>query len=390
MSCHIASYANRSYAALESELGSVAAVTTANRLPLSKLDIRSVRETSQRLDKSGGRTYVGAPQNGREHTAVQFHSYLTEWDSLSGMPQLHDVVQAAMGGEVQVNVANVIESVTNGQTLAMTAPHGLSIGQAISVGGEMRFVDSILDDHTVVVNCPVPAEVANGTTVGRCVTYRLGSHLKSLTMLDYWDPSTAIQRCAAGVSVDQVQVSVNGDFHEMAFQGEGSVYFDSATELPLSTGLQEFPSEPLGEWSTGELIPGSMGRAWIGTGGEACTSVLVGKVTLNNHIDYRRREFGGVRGGCVRAGMREVRLDLRIRAENSDDMRALFTSSRLQQPIPVMFQLGEMSGRMCALYMPQVVMEVPVFDDSGPSLEWIIRQARAQGVFNDELIVAFG
>lgn len=390
MSCHIASYANRSYAALESELGAVAAVTSSNRLPLSKLDIRSVRETSQRLDKSGGRTYVGAPQNGREHTAVQFSSYLTEWDSIGGLPELDAVVQAAMGGDVQVSAPMTIANVSGGMTLTMSSPHGLSIGQAISVGSEMRFVDSVVDELTVVVNCDVPPDVVNGAEVGRCVTYRLGSHLKSLTLLDYWDPSTAIQRCAAGVSLDQLVVSVNGDFHEMSFSGEGGGYYDSASELPLSSGLQEFPSEPIGEWSNGELIPGSIGRAWIGAGGQVCNSVLMGKLTLTNHIDYRRREFGGNRGGCVRAGIRDVRLDLRVRAENSDEMRTLFASSRLQQPVPVMFQLGEQSGRMCALYLPQVVMEVPVFDDSGPSLEWVIRQARAQGVFNDELIVAFG
>ena len=88
MSCHIASYANRSYAALESELGAVAAITSSHRLPLSKLDIRSVREASQRLDKSGGRTFVGVPHNGREHTTIEFSSYLTGWDSMSGVPEL--------------------------------------------------------------------------------------------------------------------------------------------------------------------------------------------------------------------------------------------------------------------------------------------------------------
>ncbi|MBK7927507.1 MAG: hypothetical protein IPJ98_08440 [Bryobacterales bacterium] len=390
MSCHIASYANRSYAALEAELGAVAAMTSSHRLPLSKLDIRSVREASQRLDKSGGRTFVGVPHNGREHTTIEFSSYLTGWDSMSGVPELDAAVQAVMGGEVQANAPNAITDVSGGLTVTMSAPHGLSVGQAIAIGSEIRFVDSVLDDHTVVVNCPMPAGTGGGTGVGRCVTYRLGSHLKSLTIYDYWDPSTAIQRCAAGVSVDQLVVSVNGDFHEMVFSGEGSGYYDSASELPSSSGLQEFPSEPVGEWATGELIPGSIGRAWIGTGGEACSNVLVGKLAMNNHIDYRRREFGGLRGGCVRAGIRDVRLDLRIRAENSDEARSLFSASRLQQPVPVMFQLGESSGRMCAMYLPQVVMEVPVFDDSGPSLEWIIRQARAQGVYNDELIVAFG
>lgn len=390
MSCHIASYANRSYAALESELGAVAAITSSHRLPLSKLDIRVVREASQRLDKSGGRTFVGVPQNGREHTRIQFSSYLTGWDSMSGVPELDAAVQAVMGGEVQTNSPNTITGVSNGLTVTLSAPHGLGVGQALSAGSEIRFVDSVVDDHTVVVNCPMPAGVALGTAVGRCVTYRLGSQLKSLTILDYWDPSTAIQRCVAGVSLDQLAVSVNGDFHEMVFSGEGSGYYDSASELPSSSGLQEFPSEPTGEWAAGELIPGSIGRAWIGAGGEACNTLLVGKLAMDNHIDYRRREFGGVRGGCVRAGMRDVRLDLRMRAENSDETRALFSASRLQQAVPVMLQLGESSGRMCAMYFPQVVMDVPVFDDSGPSLEWIIRQARAQGVYNDELIVAFG
>jgi hypothetical protein len=110
---------------------------------------------------------------------------------------------------------------------------------------------------------------------------------------------------------------------------------------------------------------------------------------MNNHIDFRRREFGPDTAGCIAGGIRDIRVDLRLSATPSTEMSSLFAASRFRESIPIMFQLGDRSGQLCGVYLKSVVPETPVFEDSQTKLEWTIREARAQGTHNDELVIAF-
>lgn len=389
MSCFIASNQNRVYGALESAFGTAATVDGSDRLPLSAFRLRERRVVNDRKDKTGSRTYPGAPANGRESAAVQLGCYLTEWDTGSGFPALHDVMQSVTGGPVRICGANVVQSITGSQTVSMAQPHGLSSGQGMSCAGEIRFVDAVLDSNTVAVNAPFTKAIQSGEAIGRTITYTLGDDLKSLTVYDYWDPQAAVQRAVAGLAIDELRVNINGDFHEMAFAGEGRTFFDSSTFVDGVAGLTEYPPEPsLGEYSV-SLIPGTLGQAWVGSTVSQSYNVLLGAVRMTNNIEYRRREFGPGVVGCVAGGIRDIRVDLRLSANASSDMSALFSSSRTREPIPIMFQLGEAVGQLCGVYLKSVVPEVPSFEDSQTKLEWTIRDARAQGSHNDELSIAF-
>ena len=55
-----------------------------------------------------------------------------------------------------------------------------------------------------------------------------------------------------------------------------------------------------------------------------------------------------------------------------------------------MFQLGEVSGRLMGVYMPNVVPEVPEFNDEERIPQWSFTGSRAQGQVADEIFVAFG
>ncbi|MEP7361798.1 MAG: hypothetical protein ABI972_00965, partial [Acidobacteriota bacterium] len=389
MSCFIASNQNRVYGALESAFGTAATVDGSDRLPLSAFRLRQLRVISNRNDKTGSRTYPGAPSNGRESAALQVGCYLTEWDTETGYPPLHDLMQSVTGGAVRVCAANVVQAITGGQTISTVQPHGLSSGQGISSGGEIRFVDAILDSSTVALNAPFAGPIEIGQAVGRTVTYTLGDDLKSLTAYDYWDPQSAVQRAVAGVVFNELRVNINGDYHEMAFSGEGRTFFDSSTFVGGIAGLTEYPPEPIVDQYSVSLIPGTLGQAWIGSTASQSYNVLLGAVRMSNNIDYRRREFGPSVAGCVAGGIRDIRVDLRLSANSSSDMSALFSASRTREPIPIMFQLGESMGQLCGLYLKSVVPEVPSFEDTQTKLEWMIRDARAQGNHNDELSIAF-
>ena len=68
MSSYISSDANRFYTALESAYGQVGQITAANRIPAVKLGVKQQRETKERRDKTGSRTYGGTPNGGRRGT----------------------------------------------------------------------------------------------------------------------------------------------------------------------------------------------------------------------------------------------------------------------------------------------------------------------------------
>ena len=389
MSCFIASNQNRIYGALENTFGSAATVTGSDRLPFSKFRLTERRVVSARNDKTGSRTYPGAPSNGRESAVVHLACYLTEWNTETGFPALHDVLQSVTGGQVRVFGANSVQSVSGDRTVHTAQPHGLSAGQGVSCNGEIRFVDAILDSSTITLNVPFTKAVQAGQSLGRTVTYTLGDDLKPITLYDYWDPQEAIQRGVAGFVVDEMRVNINGDFHEMSFSGEGRTFFDSSSFAEGIVGLTEYPPEPvLGDYPA-SLIPGSLGQAWVGSTVSQSFNVLLSSIRVMNNIDYRRREFGPGIQGCIAGGARDVRVNLRLSANASSEMSSLFAASRSREPIPVMFQLGDVTGQLCGLYIKSLVPEVPGFEDAQTKLEWTVRDARAQGSHNDELSIAF-
>src|SRR5437588_153668 len=71
------------------------------------------------------------------------------------------------------------------------------------------------------VDPPFSAAPPGGSSVTGTVTYPLGDTLPSLSLFDYWSPSTAQQRILCGTAVDQLEVDVSGDFHQIKFSGLG-------------------------------------------------------------------------------------------------------------------------------------------------------------------------
>src|SRR5579859_4585091 len=140
MSSYISSNANRFYTALESSYGSVGAVAAANRIPALKLTVSHQRETADRKDKTGSRTFAGLPAGGRRRTDFELRTYLTSWPKAEAGPGYGPPFQAALGAEPGRFNGGTVASSTSGGRLVFTGAHGLSAGQAVSSGGEIRFV----------------------------------------------------------------------------------------------------------------------------------------------------------------------------------------------------------------------------------------------------------
>lgn len=388
MSSYILSNANRFYAAVEATYGHAAPVSAKNRYPAMRLAAQQVVEETRRRDKTGSRTFLGVPPNGRRATVFETQTYLTSWSG-SGEPAYGALFQSALGAPPAFSSGLTVRQVSSQTQFQTTTPHGLDVGSAVSWNNEIRFASAVLDATTISLNCPFSSVLMPGVTLAPTLTYRLGTALPSLTLYDYWDPISAPQRVITGAAVDRFALSVNADVHEFAFRGPAADIVDSASFVSGVGGLPQFPTEPAIEVFDYSVVPGHLGQAWVGQSASQLLTLTSASVHLKNNLETRHREFGATLPRAISPGMRQVAVQFSVLAQNDADSLALYQSSRTRTPLPAMFQLGQQEGQLMGLYIPRVTPEMPRYNDSSPRLEWEFQSCQAQGANNDELFIAF-
>ncbi len=390
MSSYISSNANRFYTTLESAYGRVGAVEAENRIPAVKLTVQQQTATGARKDKTGSRTFTGQPAGGRRRTTFELRTYLTNWQK-SGAPAYGPLFQAALGGEPERFAGGTISSYTSAGHVGFAAPHGLHVGQAVTCGGEIRFVAALVDGSTAILNAPFAVAPQAGATAGATMTYAPGTDLRSASIFDYWSPATAVQRLLCGAAIDQMEILVNGDYHEARFKGAAQDVLDSASFSGSGSAgeLTSFPEEPPLTAFDYAIVPGNMGQAWLGTSPTQFFTLSAASVVLKNELDLRSREFGSNVPRAIAPGQRTVTAAFDLYSQDDEATRGLYEAARQESPISVMFQLGEVEGQLMGVYLRSVVPEVPEFDDGENRLQWRFRGGRAQGTLDDEVVVAF-
>ena len=382
MASYISSNANRFYTALESAYGQVASITAANRIPAVKLTIRQQLEVTDRKDKTGSRTFTGLPAGGRRQTSFELRTFLTNWQQGASSPSYGPLFQAALGAAPAHFAGGTAASTTGNGRLAFAAAHGLSAGQAVSSGGEIRFVAAIVDADTVQLNVPFTVPPAAGAPVGAALTYSPATELPSVGIFDYWSPATAVQRLLCG----------GADFHEFRFSGQAQDVVDSSSFSSSAGGaaqLQSFPAEPALSGFDYTIVPGNLGQAWLGTSATQFFTITSASVTLKNGLDTRSKEFGSSVPMAISPGERSVSAAFEFYSRDDASTQSLYQAARQQSPISVMFQMGESQGQLVGVYLQSVIPVVPEFDDSKNRLQWKFRSSRAQGTVDDEIAVAF-
>ncbi|HZQ50635.1 MAG TPA: phage tail tube protein [Bryobacteraceae bacterium] len=388
MGNYISSNANRFYAALESAYGQAAAISAANRFPAVKLQAQQVLERSKRLDKTGSRTFLGTPKDSRRLTAFQVRTYLTSWNG-TGQPSYGPLFQSAMGGPVNLNSSLSIAGVQGPTQLQTTAAHGLLPGCAVAFGNEIRFVMTVPDASTMVINAPFSNPPVPTASLAPAVTYSLATALPSVTLYDYWDPAAAVSRMVTGAAVDALEISVNGDYHEFVFSGPAADLLDSSSFAPGSAGLASFPSEPaLGAFDY-SIVPGHLGQAWLGTSATQFFTLTEASIVLKNNIGLRNQEFGSSYPRAVTPGMRQVSTDFALFAQDDAQTAALYTAAKTRTPISAMLQLGQQQGQLMGILLNNIVPEIPDYNDSQSRLQWHFKNNLAQGTTDDEIYIAF-
>jgi hypothetical protein len=389
MGSYISSNANRFYTGLENAYGQVPNITDHNRIPAVSLSIRQQLEKRERKDKTGTRTFPGLPPGGRRRTTFELTTYLTNWDRSTAAPVYGPLVEACLGGgPLQFSGGTVAPGSTDSRVVFLS-PHGLSVGQAVTCAGEIRFVAAVISPTTVQLNAAF-SNAAPGSAVGGTITYIPALDLPSVSLFDYWSPSTAVQRVLCGAAVNQMTVQANGDFHELQFSGSAQDVIDSASFDGEIGQISAFPPEPvIGDFDY-SIVPGNLGQVWLGSTPDRFVTITSASIVIDNGLELRAKEFGSNVPLGISPGIRNVSLGFTLYQRDEAATKGLYQAARQQSPISVMFQMGQQDGQLMGVYLKSVLPEVPEFDDGDAQLQWRFQGARAQGIGDDEAIVAFG
>jgi len=388
MPSYISSNANRFYGAVESAYAHAAPVTAANRFPAVRLEAQQLLEHGKRLDKTGTRTYLGTSSQARRQTAFQARTYLTSWSG-SQAPGYGPLVQSALGANAQISSGLLVESLQTPTQIQTTAPHGLTIGSAISYFNEIRFVTNVPDPSTIVINAPFSNTAGPTAALSPTISYAVSNALPSVTLYDYWDPVSAVSRVITGATVDTFQISVNGDYHEMLFSGPAADLLDSSSFVEGSAGLSSFPAEPaLAEFDY-SIVPGHLGQVWLGTAPYQFFTLTAAEIMVHNSINVRNQEYGSSYPLAIAPGPRRVVSHFTLLAQDDSRTAELYAAAKQRNVISAMLQLGQQQRELMAIFLPNVTPEIPNYDDSETRLQWEFKNNLAQGIANDEIYLAF-
>ncbi len=390
MPTYISSNANRFYCASESVYGQVATITADNRIPAMKLAAKQQLEVTNRKDKTGSRTFGGLPAGSRRKTTFQLNTLLTTWVPGASAPAYGPLFQAALGSAPLTFPGGTAASGSTTTMLQFAAPHGLAAGQAITYLAELRFVAAVIDAAAVQLNAPLSTVPITGASIGPTATYLPSTNLPSVSVFDYWVPSSAVHRILCGAGVDQMTIKVNGDFHEFAFSGVAQELLDSTSFSSGMGQLSSFPPEPILSSFDYSIVPGHLGQAWLGNDPDRFFTLTDAQLVLNNNLDVRAREFGSSLPRAVSPGRRDVTIDFSVFEQDDSATQALYQAARQQSPITAMLQLGQQPNQLFGAYLTSFLPEVPEYDDSETRLKWHFRNSRAQGTVDDEITIAFG
>jgi hypothetical protein len=220
--------------------------------------------------------------------------------------------------------------------------------------------------------------------------YQPANSLPSVTLFDYWSPTTSVQRVLSGMALDTLSIKVNGDFHEFDFNGQAQDLVDTASFESGQFGLSTFPAEPTTAPISYSIIPGHLGQVWLGSSPTRFYTLTTADVTFTNNLELRAREFGASLPSVISPGARTVSMNFGLFQLDDAATAALYQAARQRSPISVMMQLGQQQGELFGIYLKSVVPEVPAFDDSERRQQWQFQSCRAQGSVDDEIYVAFG
>jgi hypothetical protein len=389
MANYVLSKNNRYYVALESSYGVVPTVSAANRVPGVRLAVATQRVTAPRPDKTGTRTFLGLPGAARKITGYEFETSLMAGAGALP-PAVGQMVQAALGAAAPLSATQTATVNANGAELDFPSAHNLAVGSAVTVGGEIRIVASVPSATSVELSAPLTGTVSGTAQVMAAAAYTPAKVLPSVSLFDYWDPSSTVQRIVRGAGVDEMDIQVDGTEHKLVFRGPAAENVDSASFRAPDGGLTAFPTEPAAQAETWAPVPGNLGQAWLGSPPSQVLTLTKALVRVKNNLMTRSFEFGSTQPLALSPGDRDVEVQFEVYSTDENVFAEMYQAAQTETPIALTIQLGDQAGAMAAVYIKTFVPQVPQFNDTETRLLWSFSNSRAQGTGNDEIYFAFG
>ncbi|MDX2267837.1 MAG: phage tail tube protein [Bryobacter sp.] len=383
---YIATHSNRIYLKSETDHPAMGDMSEAVLAPVTSLRVNTRRQQLFRQDKTGFRTDTPVLGPQRELIEVSLGAYGVGWDGGATKTAISPLLESGFSAQANVG-ANYTVAAVAGATLTLGEDSTLTVGAALLFGTELRFVTAVSGLREVTLNAPFTVEPSLGATLQGCLNLGVGDATHTMSLLDNWNPSQAVQRFLTGVVANRLTVAVNNDFLDLSVDGFARNQYDSVNGVV--SGEFTFPTEPAG---TGSLlaspIAGHLGQAVVGVDHQNVCTLTEATITIDNNIEPRTDEFGCYTTKAYTLGKRRVTVDFTLFERNDAFSQSLYAQAVNNVPVPVMFQLGTQPGAMLGIYLPAVLLSMPEFDDRQSRLLWRFQGSLALGGQNDEIFLA--
>ncbi len=387
MGCYINSTNERLYGALETEFGTANNLTAQDRLSFRSLKLKEETIRASRRDKTGSRTRFAPHPEIRTENTFDLVCYFPGRDPVNPTDAMTNLVESVLGGERrQAGGLTVSATNVNSPELTFAAPHGLTTGQGLRFGGQLRFVKAVPNANSALLSAPFDNGITAGSALGISATLFPGEKPRSITLGNYWTPNGSLDRILAGSVIDEMEISLNSDFHGVRFRGVTREVVSANSFAAGSTGLSQFPVEPSADYQSFLLVPGHIGRLFLG-GIEFYLLSL--SLRLKNQVDTRVREFGLNVAPCYSADLREVSVQFGLYASTKEAVLGLHAMARQRQETDLSIQLGNRAGQLVGIHIPKFIPEIPEITDAESRVVMSYPSSLAYGVVNDEISIAF-
>jgi hypothetical protein len=387
MSCYINASQERLYGAIEGEYGRAASLQASHRISFRSLKVTERTIRSERNDKTGSRTRSAPHPAVRKDNRFELACYFSARGAANDPDGVMGLVQAALGGDVaELGGLQVTGVAGNPPTVTFAGAHGLRVGQALRFQGELRFVKAVNSANSVTLSAPFGTGLQAGATAGNTVTCWPGDKPKPFTLGNYWTPAGSIDRILAGCVINELAVTLNSDFHGALFRGTAREVVSATGFDAGDTGLTAFPAEPAMTLQDRRLVPGHVGRLFIG-GVEYFLLDLA--LRFVNNSDTVTREFGMETASCYSADVRSVSVQFQLYASDHTAVSQLHALARSRGETDLSIQMGDTPGELVGIYIPRFMPEIPELKDADTHVVMSYPSSLVFGVTNDEISIAF-
>ena len=320
-----------------------------------KLTVRSSSwNVPNRRDKTGSRTFPGVPAGGRLRTNFELQTYLTSWQKTNAGPAYGPLFQSALGGAPAQFCGGTVASATDGGNMGFSAPHGLVPGRRSRPRTRSALWRRSWTQHRGAERAIY--DVPRGRRGDEAaVTYSPATSLPTVSIFDYWTPGDG-----GAESALRRRGGSNGDFGQrrlsrVPIQRAGAGC-DRQQQF-LGRRLRRCRASRRNRRS-GLSTTRSFREIWdkLGSGPRPSQffTVTGASIGLKNNLETRSREFGSSLPLAIAPGRRSVTAAFELYSQETR-RRALYQAARQESPISVMFQLGNTSGQMMAVYLQSVI-----------------------------------